>query len=67
MTQGKDTSLRENFLRVMRILRRRRTADVLIGVEFLLLIALYAIFMFSDKVPLAGLAALGLLWLVRWW
>ena len=42
-------------------------ADVFAGVEFLLLIVLYAIFMVSDKVPLAGFAALGLLWMVRWW
>lgn len=42
-------------------------ADVFVGVEFLLLIVLYAIFMVSDKVPLAGFAALGLLWMVRWW
>jgi putative inorganic carbon (HCO3(-)) transporter len=40
---------------------------IFMGMEFLLLTVLYAIFMFSDKVPLAGLAALGLLWIVRWW
>jgi putative inorganic carbon (HCO3(-)) transporter len=52
-------------MRVVRILRCR-IAIIITGAEFLLLIALYAIFMFSDKVPLAGLVALGLLWMVRW-
>ncbi len=37
------------------------------GAEFLLLTCLYAIFMFSDIVPLIGLAVLGFLWVVRWW
>lgn len=67
IAQSKKTGLRENFLRPLKILRYLKRADVLIGIEFLLLLVLYAIFMFSDKVPLAGLAALALLWLVRWW
>jgi len=51
---------------VRRFLRNHQL-DILIGVEFLLIILLYAIFMVSDKVPLAGLAALGLVWIARWW
>jgi O-antigen ligase len=41
-------------------------AAFILGTEFLLLIALYAIFVFTDRVPLPGLVALGLLWMVRW-
>lgn len=52
-------------MRVVRILHFRM-AVIITGAEFLLLIALYAIFMFSDKVPLLGLVALGLLWIARW-
>lgn len=65
MTRRNITAISDNFMRVVRILHCRM-AVIITGAEFLLLIALYAIFMFSDKVPLAGLVALGLLWMVRW-
>lgn len=67
MKKRNITILSEYFLRVAPFLRHRRTAEILIGIEFLLLVFLYAVFMVSDKVPLAGLAALGLLWMARWW
>ena len=59
-------ALSENILGFAQVLYRRRI-DILMGVEFLLLTALYAIFMFTDSVPLVGWVALGLLWVVRWW
>ena len=52
-------------MRVVRLLRLR-SAAIITGTEFLLLLALYAIFMVSDKVPLSGFVALGLLWVARW-
>ena len=41
--------------------------DILLAAFFLLLTALYAIFMVTDSVPLPGWVALGLLWMAHWW
>jgi putative inorganic carbon (HCO3(-)) transporter len=65
MTRRHITAISDKFVRVVQILHSRLTV-IMTGAEFLLLTALYAIFMFTDKVPLAGLVALGLLWVVRW-
>jgi len=59
-------AISDNFLRVARILRHRM-ASIIAGAEILLLIAIYAMFTFSDRVPLPGLVAMGLLWMARWW
>lgn len=59
-------ALSQFFLRLVRSLRNRKTG-ILIGIEFLLLTVLYAKFMFSDQVPLAGFVVLGMLWMARWW
>jgi hypothetical protein len=60
------TVIGDNFLRAVGSLHYR-TADIIVKIEIFLLIALYAIFISSDRVPLPGLVAIGLLWAVRWW
>ncbi|MGA9351515.1 MAG: O-antigen ligase family protein [Anaerolineae bacterium] len=37
------------------------------GIEIPLLVIIYAIFTFSDRIPLLGLVAIGLLWMAHWW
>ena len=37
------------------------------GTEIFLLIAIYFLFIFSDRVPLPGLVAVSLLWMANWW
>ena len=44
-----------------------RIAGIIVGAEIFLLIAIYLVFTFSDRVLLSGLVAMGLLWMVRWW
>lgn len=66
MCKQAATTISDNFLRVARILRHRM-ASIIAGAEILLLIAIYAMFTFSDRVPLPGLVAMGLLWMARWW
>lgn len=59
------TTLTDNLLRVARILCQRM-AGIITGAEILVLIAIYAIFTFSDRVPLPAVVAMGLLWMARW-
>lgn len=54
-----------NFLRMARILYPRMVS-IIMKVEILLLVAVYIIFVFSDRVPLSGLLAMVLLWVARW-
>ena len=60
------TTISDNLLRVARILHHRM-AGIIMGTEILLLVAIYVIFTFSDRVPLPGLVAMSLLWMARWW
>jgi putative inorganic carbon (HCO3(-)) transporter len=60
------TTISDNFLRVAEILHHRM-AGIIMGTKILLLIAFYGIFTFSDRVPLPGLVAVGLLWMAHWW
>jgi len=60
------TTARHSLAPVAQILRHRM-ASIIAGAEILLLIAIYAMFTFSDRVPLPGLVAMGLLWMARWW
>jgi O-antigen ligase len=59
------TTISDSFLRMARILGHRM-AGIFTETEIFLLIALYIIFTFSDRFPLPGLVALGLLWIARW-
>jgi len=45
----------------------RQIAGVLIKGEIGLLVVIYAIFVFADRIPLSCLVAIGLLWIARWW
>ncbi|MDH7485532.1 MAG: O-antigen ligase family protein [Anaerolineae bacterium] len=47
--------------------RARRVATILAAGDLLLLTALYGLFVFTDRVPVAGWLALGLLAILRWW
>jgi putative inorganic carbon (hco3(-)) transporter len=66
MTRVNITTLSMSFLRMARFTLNHKSG-ILTGAEFVLIIVLYAIFMVSDKVTSAGLAALGFLWIARWW
>ena len=46
--------------------RRSIAADVILVVMFLLITLLYALLMFTDRLPLFGIAFVGLLWLSFW-
>jgi len=58
-------TLTDNLVRVARILCHRMTS-IITGAEIVALIAIYAIFTFSDCVPLPAVVAIGLLWMARW-
>ena len=58
------TVVRRNLVGTRRVLRWMMKAVV--DVEIWLLIVLYVILVFSDRIPIAGLAALGLIWIARW-
>jgi len=45
----------------------RRIVGIITGIEICLLAAIYVTFIFSDRVPLPGLVAMGLLWMARRW
>lgn len=60
------TAVGDNFLRAIESLRYR-IADIVIGIEIFLLVAIYVIFIFSDGIPLPGLVVVVLLWVARWW
>lgn len=53
----------QNFVGAKRVLRWMMNAVV--GVEIWLLIVLYVILVFSDRIPIAGLAVLCLIWIAR--
>lgn len=57
------TVVRQNFVGGRRVLRWMMKA--LVGVEIWLLIVLYVVLVFSDRIPMAGLAALCLVWIAR--
>jgi O-antigen ligase len=60
------TTISDNFLCVV-LTSRHQIAGIITGIEIFLLIAIYVIFTFSDRVPVSGLIAMGLLWMVRRW
>jgi len=66
MKPGKQavTATNRNSINLGRGLRR--VASIIVASEIWLLMAIYAIFTFSDRVPIAGLAAVGLFWIARW-
>ena len=60
------TTMSDGFFREARTLRHW-IASIIVGIEFFLLIAVYVIFIFTDRVPLVGLISVGLLWITGWW
>lgn len=60
------TTVSDNFLRMARILHQRMI-DIIMETEIFILIAIYVIFTFTDRVPLPALIAMGLLGAARWW
>jgi len=58
------TAVRRNSAGTRRVLRWMMKA--LVGVEVCLLMLLYVVLVFSDRIPIAGLAALCLIWIARW-
>jgi putative inorganic carbon (HCO3(-)) transporter len=59
------TTISDSFLRMM-LTSRHRMVSIICGIEILLLTVIYAIFTFSDCIPLPGLVAMSLLWIARW-
>lgn len=45
----------------------RRVASILTRCDLAILIALYGLFVLTDRLPLPGLLAICLLWIARWW
>jgi len=66
MKKRNISALSDSFHYLVRISLNSKV-DLLLAVEFFLLAILYAIFMFSDKVPVLGLVVLGMLWMARLW
>jgi putative inorganic carbon (HCO3(-)) transporter len=60
------SALRDSLHCLMRIFLNNKL-DLLLVVEFFLLLILYAIFMFYDRVPLLGFVVLGMVWITRLW
>jgi putative inorganic carbon (HCO3(-)) transporter len=60
------TTISNDLLPVARTLRHQM-AGIIMETEIFLLVVIYFIFIFSDRVPLAGLIAMVLLWMARWW
>lgn len=58
------TVVRRNFVSARLVLRWMMNAVV--GAEIWLLMVLYVILVFSDRIPITGLAALCLIWMARW-
>lgn len=59
------TTISDGFLRMMQT-SRHRMVSIIRGTEILLLIIIYAVFTFSDRIPLPALVAMSLLWIARW-
>lgn len=59
-----DTPVRPSLVKRLWAALWAHRADILLGVIFLWVTALYALLMFRDRVPTLGLLGLGVLWLV---